>query len=193
LYLTASVVYFAILALIPRLTAVQFKIDDTDRKAPPTAAAPNTAPTSDSATFASRKRDAFDRVARDPAKFQEALRHNEPKAMFVLLPVFALVLRGLYRTRGRYPAHFIFALHVHAFAFLLLAIATAPAALSAKFDGLDEFAMLAILVYVAIALRRTYDESWARTVAKTGALAMSYLLVFGFTLVCLMALTALTF
>jgi hypothetical protein len=193
LYLTASVVYFAILALIPRLTAVQFKIDDTDRKAPPTAAAPNTAPTSDTATFGSRKRDAFDRVARDPAKFQEALRHNEPKAMFVLLPVFALVLRGLYRTRGRYPAHFIFALHVHAFAFLLLAIATAPAALSAKFDGLDEFAMIAILVYVAIALRRTYDESWARTVAKTGALAMSYLLVFGFTLVCLMALTALTF
>jgi hypothetical protein len=99
----------------------------------------------------------------------------------------------LYRRHGRYPAHFIFALHLHTFAFLVLAVLTAPAALSANVAVLEPFAFLAIVVYLMAALRRAYGEGWGLTLAKTGALALVYACAFAFTLLGLIGLTALTF
>ncbi|HEX2781738.1 MAG TPA: DUF3667 domain-containing protein [Gemmatimonadaceae bacterium] len=198
LYLTASVVYFAVLALIPRTSTVRFQITDDERReahADSIAKARARAAAADSAKRAvtGKLESPFARVSRDPAKFQEAFLHNRPKAMFVLLPVFALALRALYRRQGRYPAHFIFALHLHAFAFLVLAAIGIPAAFSKAFDVLEPIAITAIVVYLVLALRRVHRESWPRTLLKTGALAMAYVLVFAATLVGLLALTAYTF
>jgi hypothetical protein len=194
LYLTASVIYFAVLALVPRSNAIKIDLGPNDGKptAAKVAASEETAAPKDN-SYRARKRAAFERIARDPAKFREALKHNQPKAMFVLLPVFALALGVLYRRYGRYPAHFIFALHFHAFAFLLLAVVTAPAALSEKFDVLEPVAFVAVAVYLVLALRRVYGQGRLLTLAKTGALAGVYLFAFTFTLLALIALTALTF
>ena len=49
-----------------------------------------------------------------------AMIEELPKVMFLLLPVFALLLEAIYARRRRfYIEHFVFALHVHAFAFIL--------------------------------------------------------------------------
>ena len=203
LYLTASVVYFAALALVPRTSVVRFDMRP-DAKPAATATAKSTtsgAPQPQAADAAAKKtdayraakRDLFGRVGRNPAKFEESFKHNRSKAMFALLPLFALFLRILYRRGGRYPAHFIFALHLHAFAFLLLGAITIPAAASAGFDVLEPFAFLAIVVYLAIALRCVYGGTWPATLARTGALAFGYLFAFAVTILALLALTALTF
>jgi hypothetical protein len=43
-----------------------------------------------------------------------------PTSMFVLLPLFALILKLLYLRTGRfYAEHFVFSLHLHAFLFAL--------------------------------------------------------------------------
>ena len=66
LYLTASVVYFAVLALVPRMTAVRFDIGD---RTPAPAGGAVAAPVEVQApagVYQSRKREAFDRIARDP-------------------------------------------------------------------------------------------------------------------------------
>ena len=190
LYLTASVVYFAVLALVPRTTAVRIDLDDkrpaAERGAPTGEAAP-------AGIYQARKREAFDRITRDPERFREALKHNQPKALFVLLPLFALGLRVLYRRHGRYPAHFIFALHLHAFAFLVLAATTAPSILSPRLDGVDSLGIIASVIYFAIALRRTYGEGWGSTLVKSGTLSLLYLFAFAITLIGLMGLTAFTF
>lgn len=52
------------------------------------------------------------------------LARNVPRAVFLLLPIFALILKLLYlRQKRLYVGHFVFALHVHAFAFLLFTLA----------------------------------------------------------------------
>ncbi len=203
LYLTASVVYFAALALIPRSSVIRFDFGPDDRPPKTTGSVKPAAPAparqaigarpANTDAYRTAKRDLFGRVSKDPAKFQESFKHNRPKAMFALLPLFALFLRVLYRRRGRYPAHFIFALHLHAFAFLLLGAITIPAAFSASFDVLEPFAFLAIIVYLVVALRRVYGGSKLTTLAKTGALALGYLFAFGLAILTLLALTALTF
>ena len=184
LYLSASVLYFAAIALVPRTNTVRFDFRPADRRA---------AVADSLAGGSSGRRGLIARVARNPERFREAFLHSRPKAMFVLLPFFALALRVLYRRRGRYPAHFIFALHLHAFAFLVLAAITFPAALSARFDVLEPIAFVGIIAYLMLALRRVYGDGWTRTTAKTAALALAYMTAFGATMIGLLALTALTF
>jgi hypothetical protein len=49
--------------------------------------------------------------------------HYAPYALFCLMPLFALYLKGLYLGTGRrYGEHLLFALHVNAFAFVMLAV-----------------------------------------------------------------------
>jgi hypothetical protein len=112
-----------------------------------------------------------------------------PRMMFVLLPVFALLLKMLYlRRRWYYAEHFIFTLHVHALAFtallLLLLLPTGP------WTGL---LLLWCAVYLLVAMYRVYRQSFWKTclnylvltgsysflltVAVAGSIALSLLLV----------------
>ena len=56
-------------------------------------------------------------------QMNSSIVRNLPKGVFLLVPVFALVLRLYYlRRKRRYAEHFVFALHVPAFAFLILSV-----------------------------------------------------------------------
>lgn len=116
------------------------------------------------------------------------LEENAPKAVFVLLPVFAVLLKGLYLRRGRlYVEHFVFALHVHAFAFLLFtAMLLAP-------DGrLNLVLGLWFLAYLFLAMRRVYGQGVRRTVLKYLALLWGYFFVLLLGMVATLAVTLLT-
>jgi hypothetical protein len=85
-----------------------------------------------------------------------------PRMMFVLLPVFALILKLLYlRRRWFYAEHFIFALHFHAFAFaVFFLLITLPA--NVWTAGL----VLWSIVYLAVAMRKVYKQSIPKTAIK---------------------------
>lgn len=78
-----------------------------------------------------------------------------PYAMFLFLPVFALLMKVVYRGRGMYYGeHLVYAFHVHAFSFfLLLGLAFAPE----SFGG-----VLALwgAAYYWWAMRRVYGGRW---------------------------------
>jgi hypothetical protein len=97
-----------------------------------------------------------------------------PRVMFVLVPLFAwLVGRAYRRIDGSYLHHLYFALHVHAAWFAAAAVGeaaeiAAPANLAAIVDSL----VLAYgLVYVYVALRRTYGGT-RRTVVRAMMLVL---------------------
>lgn len=102
-----------------------------------------------------------------------AFREHVPTMMFLLLPLYALLLKLLYARRNRlYVEHFVFALHVHAFAFaifslMLLLPASAP----------EQLLVLWMLLYVFLAMRRVYRQSLLRTGAKYLALGLGYSLL----------------
>ena len=109
--------------------------------------------------------------------FRSSFVRYMPNAVFLLLPVFTLILYLLYRRTGRFFAeHLIFTLHVHAFAFVVLTLSLfLPSAL-------DIVVATWILVYLYIALRRVYGESRRRTAAKFAALLFSYMLILQITM-----------
>ncbi len=106
-----------------------------------------------------------------PQGFARALLDDIPKMMFLLLPLFAVSLKLLYlRTKRLYVEHLIFLLHVHAFAFLALTLL-----LLAHPDWLIGVVCLALLAYIAAALRVVYKQSWPKTLLKFSLLGFGYL------------------
>jgi hypothetical protein len=108
-----------------------------------------------------------------------------PHAMFVLLPVFALLLKLIYIRQGRYyPEHFVFALHVHSFFFLMFCIiALLP------WGRIDAVLRIWMVLYVWLAMKRVYGQGWFRTAVKWAVLGWCYAFVI---LVTLLGLTVVT-
>lgn len=129
------------------------------------------------------------KIVENPKAFGEALITNLQRALFLLLPVFALLLKLLYLRRGiLYLSHLVFALHLHAFAFaaltaiILIAASGLPQAISTAI-------WLWIFVYLFLALRRVYGDSWPGTGLRFAALMLSYAAVFTLAMVGLTMLT----
>ena len=95
-----------------------------------------------------------------------------PKAMFVLLPVFALLLKLFWWSSRRfYAEHVVFALHEHAFAMVLLALA---AVVPGDHDWADLLVMIAIPIHLFVALRTVFEQGRLRTLLKCAALLGVY-------------------
>ena len=108
-------------------------------------------------------RDAVRELLRD-------LLEYAPHMVFLLLPLFALLLKLLYVRRNRYYAeHFVFALHVHAFVFAMFTVM-----LILPWSRFDFVFVLWIMVYVWLALRRVYQQGWVRTTLKWWTLGAVY-------------------
>lgn len=95
-----------------------------------------------------------------------------PTMMFVLLPLFAAVLKVLYIRRRRYYAeHFVFLLHVHSFVFVM-----ATLMLVGRWLGgwLDLLLGGWILIYIYLAMKRVYGQGWLKTFWKYWTLGWMY-------------------
>jgi hypothetical protein len=105
----------------------------------------------------------------------DAIIEELPKVMFVLLPVFALLLKLIYiRRRRYYLEHFIFALHLHAFAFTLFAFV-----LVFRADWLMSIVSVVIMLYTLLAMKRVYAQGYFRTIAKWLVLGAAYSVLLG--------------
>ena len=96
-----------------------------------------------------------------------------PTLMFILLPVFAGVLKLLYiRNRRYYAEHFVFLLHAHSFVFILATIML----LLQSWVGawLEAILGLWILVYIYLAMKKVYGQGWLITFAKYWTLGWMY-------------------
>ena len=109
----------------------------------------------------------------------EAVVHNIPRAMFVFLPLLALVMKLLYwRPRRYYVEHLLFLVHNHAFVFLALVIVgllTRIPVVGAHL-GLLVFAVWMYMIwYVFRAMRVYYGQSRGLTFAKYVVVGHAYL------------------
>jgi hypothetical protein len=92
-----------------------------------------------------------------------------PYAMFLLLPVFALMTRFLYwRRKLFYAEHMVYALHVHSFTFLMLLTA------SVLPKPFNDFVFLGAMVYFWMALRRVFGGSWWMTALRYAFIGSMY-------------------
>ena len=115
------------------------------------------------------------RSVEDPQGLQRDAFGAWPKALFVLLPVFAGLVAVFYHKR-HFPEHLYFALHLHAFAFLAMTVSTL-----AKFAHSTPVAIAAglavaiwIPVYAHLAFRRVYGNTHIKTLFKDAGVGVLY-------------------
>lgn len=105
---------------------------------------------------------------------------NVGGAMFVMLPLFALLLKLTYWNRQlHYTEHLVFALHLHAFGFLCLLLTRLP------FPWLAAPVAMLVLAYALAALRRVYGGRWHWLCLRAGLVSVVYGLSLAIGLVCL--------
>ena len=121
-------------------------------------------------------------------RITEAVIEEIPKVMFILLPLFALLLKLFYFRRVRfYIEHFVFALHFHAFVYIVFCLA-----LIIGSDWILLIPSIALPLYLLLAMKRVYQQSWWITTIKWLVLGYTYLVVLllGLTFALVWALTA---
>jgi hypothetical protein len=75
-----------------------------------------------------------------------------------------------------YLQHLVFALHYHSFVYVLYLLDTVLERFIDHFDGLF---FLLLLVYLPLALRRTYHSSFAAAVGKSLFIYLAYVTLLG--------------
>jgi len=113
--------------------------------------------------------------AMPPDGFAEAMKtralHAAPIAMFVLLPLYALLLKIVYFNRRMYfGEHLVFSFHLHSFMFLLLMAMMLP------IEWLGSILSLWLLIYPVFALKRVYGGRWLPTLVRSMMVAFLYML-----------------
>ena len=125
----------------------------------------------------------IERLQEDPDLYVKALMSAVPTSLFVLLPVFALMLKLAYVFKRRlYMEHLIVALHSHAFLslsllllFLLGWLEDALPAGAKVVLNVVEFLLVAWMpLYLLLMQKRVYRQGWPMTLLKYLVLGFCY-------------------
>ena len=115
----------------------------------------------------------------------ESAKHNFPKLMFILLPLFALILSIAFKKNKKfYVEHLIYAFHLHCFLFLFLSVIIIiklliPGNWHVVLDWIGILAAITITVYFYKSLRTVYYRSGFRTITKMIGISIVYSFLFG--------------
>jgi len=130
----------------------------------------------------------------DPDRLNQIFTDRLAKSIILLVPIFAVLLRVLYRRR-RYVAHLVFSLHLHSFAFLAVMVGLVHDWSTGAPEGEgwgNAVAVVVIAAYSFFALRLVYGQGRFMTVLKMGVLLVGYLVALIVTMALTLALTAVT-
>ncbi len=114
------------------------------------------------------------------AAFQARFLSNDlPRLMFVLLPMFALLLKVVY-LRRMYFDHLIFSLHFHSAAYVILAMMLPLEELANRHVVLmisQVVLFVYFLAYFVMAVRRVYRSGWLAVALKSAVVLFGYMIV----------------
>ncbi|HEY2347204.1 MAG TPA: DUF3667 domain-containing protein [Xanthomonadaceae bacterium] len=137
--------------------------------------------------LAGQTRGNLERIRQDPTVLLDAWLSAVPSTLFVLLPLFALLLKLAYFFKRRlYMEHFIVALHSHAFLCFALLLALvfsgmADVAPQKWLRAILDLAEAAIIVWMPIYLwlmqKRVYAQGWIMTTLKFWMIGTVYVVL----------------
>jgi hypothetical protein len=157
LYLTCSLLFFALAALAPE-TQPFIRVTKTDHEAG-----------LDPGAVQRQRADASAAASRE-------IVHVLPRVMFVLMPAFALLTWTLYRrARPFYASHLYYAIHFHAFLFVALMLSVVSLLGGGRYGrALAAVGPWVVVVYHFLALRRVFGGSRFQTAWKGAIVWVAY-------------------
>ncbi|HEY5688132.1 MAG TPA: DUF3667 domain-containing protein [Yeosuana sp.] len=99
-----------------------------------------------------------------------------PIALFILLPIFAMILKLFFWRRGSFAHHLVFSFYYYSFLFTVFTII-----LAAKFiwqipDGLIWGIVVSTFFYLFLAIKHFYKQSYFASFFKTGLVTFVYMI-----------------
>lgn len=122
----------------------------------------------------------INRLASNPAALNGPLTDWLPRALFLLLPVYALLL-ALFHLRRRKDFflvdHLVFSLSIHTFTFVALICAAGLAQITAG-ETVAWLLLAVVTLYIFLAMKRFYQQGWVMTTLKFVFISGIYTLFF---------------
>lgn len=122
----------------------------------------------------------LNRLISDPAALNAPLTDWLPRALFLLLPLYALLLAAFHLRRRKdfyLVDHLVFSLSAHTFAFVAL-IGAAALAQVAPGETVALLLLAVLTVYLFLAMKRFYKQGWLITTVKFVLISGIYTLFF---------------
>ncbi len=140
-------------------------------------------------------KDNITHIGNDPKRIVIGILSVLPQVLFVVMPLFALLLKIFFIFKRRlYMEHLIIALHSHAFIFFALLLITLTLALKAWAQTTAEWLVLPLgwivfilgwwlPIYLFLMQKRVYKQGWIMTTLKYGVVGICYTIIIGFGVV----------
>ncbi len=157
-------------------------------------------------TFAAQVNPKLKHWKEDPEPLIESIIESLPYMMFIILPIFAIFLKLFYAFSKRfYTEHLVFLLHNHSFIYMLMMLQIGLNYGETEFKSMDHWLAQStgdvlsfislvfnfwMIIYVFLAMKRFYKQSWKMTIFKTVSLSFVYLVMLSFGFVLTMAFGA---
>lgn len=120
-------------------------------------------------------RDGIKKLIQNPTNFFQYYISKLPIMMFILMPVYALVLWFFFWNRHPfYLQHLIHTLHLHAFMFFFLIIITLFVELVGSYTWLNWIFALAFLTYVFFSFKKVYRQKYLTILYKYLLIGTTY-------------------
>lgn len=98
-----------------------------------------------------------------------------PIAMFVLLPIFALLLKLFYYKKGRYSHHLVFTFYFFSFLFMVFSIVILANLLFQLSAGLISLVIFSTFFYFMLAVKQFYDQGYTLSFIKSSIISFLFL------------------
>jgi hypothetical protein len=100
-----------------------------------------------------------------------------PIAMFLMLPLFAVLLKLFYWRRGTFAHHMVFSFYFFTFLFTSFCVLILTNKLIDLPLWVEIVVFLSFVVYLLLALRNFYKSSWIGAIVKSYTISFLYLLI----------------
>ncbi len=106
----------------------------------------------------------------------QAFYDSVPLAMFILLPIFALILKVFYYRKGRFAHHLVFSFYFFAFLFMVFSMLVIVDLIWSNFPGGIIFLiMLSTFFYLFLGMKRFYGQGYILTFIKSNVVSFLFL------------------
>jgi hypothetical protein len=105
--------------------------------------------------------------AKDGGSILQSLYDTIPLALFILLPIFAFLLKLLFFRKGSFSHHLVFSFYFFSFLFTVLSIIIGVNYIWEIPDWIDTILVLCTFFYLFIAIKRFYGQGWFLSFFKT--------------------------
>lgn len=106
----------------------------------------------------------------------QAFLDSIPLAMFILLPIFAFILKIFYFRKGRFVHHLVFSFYFFAFLFSVFSLLVIANLIWKNFPGwIMTLTMFSTFFYLFLGVKRLYGEGYIKSFIKSSAISFLFL------------------